>query len=138
MIKDSFFIAKAYKEQYCMSMKYWSQKKCGVDVCHRAQIVFIVNWSHAFLSVDTICVLQGRNLHIRIFNHGYEPQSKLWKQFRSKLRDIVTPLCGIFPISLLLLDNSAKKLQCAMLLKFKPYYDLQISMHFVFEIWVSQ
>jgi len=27
---------KAYKEQYCMSMKYWSQKKCGVDVCHRA------------------------------------------------------------------------------------------------------
>jgi len=31
-------------------------------------------------------------------------------------------------------DNSAKKLQCAMLLKFKPHYDPQASAHFVSEV----
>jgi hypothetical protein len=35
------------------------------------------------------------------------------------------------------LDNSAKKLQCAVLLKFKPHYVQQISVRFVSEAWVS-
>jgi len=36
-----------------------------------------------------------------------------------------------------LLDNSAKKLQCVLLLKFKPHYVQQASVHFVSEAWVS-
>ncbi|PKN38411.1 MAG: hypothetical protein CVU52_10260 [Deltaproteobacteria bacterium HGW-Deltaproteobacteria-10] len=35
------------------------------------------------------------------------------------------------------LDNSAIKFQCALLLKFEPHYDLQTSVHFVSEVWVS-
>ena len=42
---------------------------------------------------------------IRMINHGYEPQSKLW---------------GIVP--LLIRDNSANKLLFASLLKFESHY----------------
>ena len=49
----------------------------------------------------------------------------------------VGPICtvprhsapGIIPNSRWLLDNSAKKLQCALLLKFKPHYVQQASVH---------
>jgi hypothetical protein len=64
--------------------------------------------------------------------HGYEPQSELWKQFRSKLRGI---------ISMHMQDNSTYKLKYTLFLKlgfitlrFAGLFDLQISIHFVFEI----
>ena len=47
-----------------------------------------------------------------IKNHGYEPQSKLWKQFRSKLR-------GILPSALR--DCSTYKFQCTSFLKFESH-----------------
>jgi hypothetical protein len=43
---------------------------------------------------------KDKNLYLCIvaadycLNHGYEPQSKLWKQFRSKLRGIVPSAVG--------------------------------------------
>jgi len=46
----------------------------------------------------------------RINNRGYEPQGKLCGSY--------PPLCGIISNSLWQLDNSTKKLQCALLLKF--------------------
>jgi hypothetical protein len=46
-------------------------------------------------------------------NHGYEPQSKLWKQFRSKLRCII-------PVHRQ--DNSTYKLQYTLFLKLGSHY----------------
>ena len=46
-------------------------------------------------------------------NHGYEPQSNLWKQIPQQAAGYYT---------LLMQDNSAYKLQCASLLKFESHY----------------
>jgi hypothetical protein len=48
-------------------------------------------------------------------NHGYEPQSKLWKQFRSKLR-------GIVPSAVR--DCSTYKFQCTSFLKFESHNNI--------------
>jgi hypothetical protein len=55
-----------------------------------------------------------------IFNHGYEPQSKLWKHSAASCGVLYPCLCGI---SL-----------CAL---HKGQFDLPISMYYVFEIGVS-
>jgi len=68
-------------------------------------------------------------------NYWHEPQSKLWKTTPQQVAGNsgyytflygITPrhfIPGIISNSQRLLDNSAKKLQCALLLKFKPHYD---------------
>jgi hypothetical protein len=66
---------------------------------------------------------------------GMKPQSKLWKQIRKLAAGYYTlRFAGLFPIVFKLLDSSSNKFQCAALLKYETHYDLQISIHFVFEI----
>ena len=48
------------------------------------------------------------------YNHGYEPQSKLWNQFPQQAAGYYT---------LLMQDNSTNKLHCASLLKFESHYN---------------
>jgi hypothetical protein len=48
-----------------------------------------------------------------IFNHGYEPQSKLWKHFAASYRDI---------IPMLMQDSSIYKFQRTLFLKLGSYY----------------
>jgi hypothetical protein len=63
-------------------------------------------------------------------NHGYEPQSKVWKQ-------IPQQAAGLFPINLWLLDNSTTKFHYVALMKFESHYKLPIPLRFVFGIGVS-
>jgi hypothetical protein len=67
---------------------------------------------------------------------GMKPQSKLWKLFSAASCGGIQPSAfgGIVSNNLWLLDNSAKKLQCALLLKFKPHYNLQILLRCVCNI----
>ena len=46
-------------------------------------------------------------------NHGYEPQSKLWKHIPQQASGYYTPQMQ---------DNSTNKLQCTSLLKFESHY----------------
>jgi hypothetical protein len=61
------------------------------------------------------------------FNHGYKTPKQAAGYYTLRF-------AGLFPIVFQLLDNSSNKFQCATLLKYETHYDLQISIHFVFEI----
>ena len=67
-------------------------------------------------------------------HHGYEPQSKLWKQIPQQAKGLLNPpLRGIVPNSDKSGLNSSTCISCIDSLALNEFhYDLQISIHFVF------